>query len=570
MPKIQGRVIYDTRREIFIEDLSQPLKNVPVVLYNLTTRLGVGVLTDNDGNFSFDNVVSGTYRVVEAWGTEVTNIGTIDYNNATAISAPIPKDPPITAVTNPHPNANKLDSTSPNTIIVTVARVDITNLIFFDAPIENKNLFIIGDTFGDNLINNANKGNWGELPAGSRYRTIENRNPYSDLISGLRYSKTYPPSNGEITITNMVNSYRDWWYVTDHTVGDETGRVLVVNGENPRAVFFKDKITVEPNNYYFLSYWITNMNNPRFLGPLPQPQIGIRVSNKNSEIIYSENLKDIPRTDILTWIEVGGVFNSGDNTELTLALSTENPNLAGNDFAIDDISIRKFDISNALNIEKKTDKCLVHLNDIVTYNITIFNNAQYVIENIFFQDMIDVNTSFVVGSIIVDESGLGYETSNPTTGFNIGNIEPNSQKKVQFKVKMISVPENRLIPNTATVSYIFFKSQTGDIFRMNSNSNELTLKNPRNDFRQELTNIKESIVLEKTALSSIIKAEDDKIKKASEVSNNNKDLIAINNSVKNTIEAINTLENVLHKKKIIASCMTSIDESDYGICNDFF
>jgi len=555
MSKIQGKVIFDTFRVQKIETESQPIINVPVFLYNITTGLGIGVLTDNEGNFSFENIINGDYRVIEAWGTNTTNIGTADYNKATAISAPIPKDPPITAVTKPQTTANKLDSTSPNTIIVKVAGTDITDLVFFDAPIVNRNLSIVGNILGDNLIKNANKGNWGELPVGSNYQTIEETNPYPELLTGLRYRNEYPPRDGEITVTNMVNSYRDWWYITDHTHGDETGRVLVVNGANPGAIFFKESITVEPNSNYLLSMWITNMNNPRFLPRFSQPRMGIRVSNKNDEIIYSENLKDLPQASPLTWTELGGVFNSGNNTELTLTLSTENPDPSGNDYAIDDISIRKFEFSNVLTVEKKADKTIAYSNAPLTFDIIISNKSQFKVENVLFQDKVDLNTTFIPGSVIVDESNVGYENSDPTTGFNIGTIEPNSQKTVQFKVQVNSVPENGVIHNKATASYIYLKSENNDIFRMDVESNDLSTNVFTNQFGQQIIDVIESIALEQTALSHIINAEAKKIEKFIKLSNNSDDLIAINKSVKETIDAISALEIVLHKKAEMVSCL---------------
>jgi len=554
MSKIQGRVMFDIQRLQRIYPQSRPIRNVPVFLYNITTGFGIGVLTDNTGNFSFENVVDGDYRVVEAWGADTTNIGTADYNNAIVINAPISKDPPITALTIPYP-ASKLDSSSPNTIIVKVAGADIKDLFFFDAPIINRNLSIVGNILGENLINSAGHGSYGEVPAGSNYQTIEETNPYPNILTGLKYKNSYPPNAAEITVTNMVNTYDFWWFVTDHTVGDETGRVLVVNGANPGAIFFKETITVEPNSNYLLSMWITNINNPKFLPGLSQPRMGIRVTNKDSEIIYSEDLNDLPPANPLTWTELGGVFNSGNNTELTLALSTENPVATGNDYAIDDITIRKFEFSNVLNIEKKADKNIAYLDESLTYDITISNKSQFKVENVLFQDKIDLNTTFISGSVIVDESKVGYENSDPTTGFNIGNIEPKSQKTIQFKVQINSAPGNGLLHNKATASYIYLKSEIEDVFRMDVDSNDLSIKVFTNNFDQQIIDVIESIALEQTALSHIINAEAEKIKKLAKIPNNtNDDLIAINKSVKETIDAISALEIVLHKKAEMVSC----------------
>lgn len=38
-----------------------------------------------------------------------------------------------------------------------------------------------------------------------------------------------------------------WWRIADHTAGNETGRMMVVNGSDPGAVFFRDTVMVQPN-----------------------------------------------------------------------------------------------------------------------------------------------------------------------------------------------------------------------------------------------------------------------------------------------------------------------------------
>lgn len=42
----------------------------------------------------------------------------------------------------------------------------------------------------------------------------------------------------------MSNQIGAWWRIADHTIGNETGRMMVVNGFNPGAVFFRDVVSV--------------------------------------------------------------------------------------------------------------------------------------------------------------------------------------------------------------------------------------------------------------------------------------------------------------------------------------
>ena len=69
MATITGRVIFDRDRSAAISGGDSGLADVPVVLQNVDTDVRLTVLTDASGNYSFLNVPSGSYRIVEAYGT---------------------------------------------------------------------------------------------------------------------------------------------------------------------------------------------------------------------------------------------------------------------------------------------------------------------------------------------------------------------------------------------------------------------------------------------------------------------------------------------------------------------
>lgn len=55
---------------------------------------------------------------------------------------------------------------------------------------------------------------------------------------------TYTPDDGEYTVQNIMNNAFSnnlgaWWRIADHTIGTETGRMMVVNGFNPGSVFLE-------------------------------------------------------------------------------------------------------------------------------------------------------------------------------------------------------------------------------------------------------------------------------------------------------------------------------------------
>ena len=61
-------------------------------------------------------------------------------------------------------------------------------------------------------------------------------------------------------MTNSLSSeIGAWWRIADHTTGNETGRMMIVNGFNPGAVFFRATVNVQPNTNYLFTSWILNL-----------------------------------------------------------------------------------------------------------------------------------------------------------------------------------------------------------------------------------------------------------------------------------------------------------------------
>ncbi len=59
--------------------------------------------------------------------------------------------------------------------------------------------------------------------------------------------------------------------IADHTVGNETGRMMIVNGFNPGAVFFRSLVLVQPNTNYLFTAWILNLFK---VTGYPNPELG--------------------------------------------------------------------------------------------------------------------------------------------------------------------------------------------------------------------------------------------------------------------------------------------------------
>lgn len=252
MPTISGRVAFDRDRSATINPGDSGLANIPVVLQNTATNVRLVVLTDANGNYSFENVPNGDYRIVEAYGTTGGVPTPGDFNTAVVGPIPVGEDPPISFATNPPPGSTNLDSVTPNTLLVTVSGADLTNQDFLDGPVIYTPIEDIPDpcvsVSDTNLIDAANNGTFGFFSPGTPANTGAPTEPYPGVTPDFTYvlpdPSTYTPTDGEYTVQNIMNdafsnNLGAWWRIADHTAGDETGRMMVVNGFNPEQSFLE-------------------------------------------------------------------------------------------------------------------------------------------------------------------------------------------------------------------------------------------------------------------------------------------------------------------------------------------
>ena len=484
MATISGRVVFDRDRSATINAGDSGLANVPVVLQNTMTDMRLVVLTDNNGNYSFINVPNGSYRIVESYGTPGGVATPGDFN--TAVVGPIPagEDPPISFAPNPPSGSTNLDSLTPDTLLVTVSGFDLTNQNFLDGPVIYTPIENILDpcvSVSDiNLINVADNGTFGSFPAGTPANTGAPVEPYPGVTPDFTYvlpdPTDYTPFDGEYTVQNIMtnalsNTIGAWWRIADHTTGNETGRMMVVNGFNPGAVFFRDVVSIQPNTNYLFSSWILNLFK---VTGYPNPELGVRILDQNGNPIYSATLGvQIPvNTNAPEWKEIGTVINSRNNTSLTVEFLSEGPAAIGNDYAIDDISLREIQIPEFTPV-KTVSTPTANIGDIVTYTVTLTNTCTSPLTNVFFQDIVPNGLSFVPGSVTVN--GSQDITLNPNVGFNVPDIPGGSTATITFDALIDNVPTPNPTLNTAMMSYFYTPVEGGIENNYTVNSNVVPL-----------------------------------------------------------------------------------------------
>src|SRR5690606_20299037 len=131
-------------------------------------------------------------------------------------------------------------------------------------------------------------------------------------------------ANSNQTHNNFANCF-------NHTTGDNSGGMMVVNGSSvPNAVIWQQSIAVSPNTDYQFSTWAASVvaSNP-----------GILRFMINGEQIGNQLI--LP-TQTCNWQQFFVTWNSGNNTNVEIAIINQNTSNDGNDFAIDDISFAPF------------------------------------------------------------------------------------------------------------------------------------------------------------------------------------------------------------------------------------
>ena len=113
------------------------------------------------------------------------------------------------------------------------------------------------------------------------------------------------------------------------------GLFMVADGSPNPTTTFQTQVNVEPNTDYKFSVELTNVNqSPDFTdGWRPIFQFSVNGAILGSPIIVS--------SDCCSWNRFYQVWNSSNNTHATISIINLNTSSAGNDFCIDNVSLRK-------------------------------------------------------------------------------------------------------------------------------------------------------------------------------------------------------------------------------------
>ena len=498
MANVTGYVYFDRQRTMNVQGL-QGIPNVPIVLQSMNAPYPqLAVLTDHVGEYAFHNVPQGEYRIVEVYG-EAAIPSPGDFNNATPGLIPNAIVPPISFAPNPPAEATHLDCVTPNTIFVTIDTGHIDGQNFINGCIKYVPIDTIMDKCAvvcpENLIVDADYGTMGTFPAGTVANTGVPTEPYPNNVPDFEYvlPLSHPvqtpgytpwfhaPEDGEYTVQNILNDDNSnrigaWWRITDHTTGNETGRMMVVNGYNPDAAFFSEEVSVKPNTHYLFSAWIINLFKSTGWA---DPKLGVKIFDENGKEIYSATLGIlIPVNTILPeWKQIGTVINSYDNTKLTVEFLSEGDAAVGNDYAIDDISLNEITVPEFIPV-KSIDRPVAFVGETVVYEVVLKNTCTFPLTNITFLDKLPQGLAFISGTVTIN--GITEPLANPEEGFPLPDLLSGDEVVVQFEALTETAQDNPVI-NVAEIQYKYTPVEGGIPAIYDVESNEVLLEIVKGD-----------------------------------------------------------------------------------------
>ena len=155
------------------------------------------------------------------------------------------------------------------------------------------------------------------------------------------------PTDGHYTYTPYTsNCFRGDWFTLnqDHTPGDADGNFMLVNSSYNEGSFFRTELNgLSGSTTYEFSVWMMNVCRITDKCPYPLlPNITILLQTQQGKTIAQFATGEVARRHTPGWKQYRAIFATPTaETSLKLIMVNNSPGGCGNDFALDDITIRE-------------------------------------------------------------------------------------------------------------------------------------------------------------------------------------------------------------------------------------
>jgi hypothetical protein len=174
-------------------------------------------------------------------------------------------------------------------------------------------------------------------------------NHYAGFNSSYTVNTNNLYTEGQYAVIKNPNSeHPNFAVMKDHTKGDGTGYMMVLNGApTANVTVWQENITVQANTTYVFSVWGSSVH-PTSPGILNFSINGTQLGNITLTSTTGQ------------WLNFTVRWDSGSNTTATIGIVNQNTAASGNDFALDDISFAPVCRKNTtVNLYPNPDKPII-------------------------------------------------------------------------------------------------------------------------------------------------------------------------------------------------------------------
>ncbi|MGL4849042.1 MAG: hypothetical protein ACRC28_08970 [Clostridium sp.] len=307
----------------------------------------------------------------------------------------------------------------------------------------------VGLAFVNNSVKINNSPNSGDITKGV---TISNINPNEG------FTLTFEASVGADVLNNTLflnEANIDYNYDSNGTLVNEKNKTNVVSTTIVRMKIesekFVDKGITKLNEILTYTIVVRNLGEYDikdlvFKDIIAQnidiigneiTQDGIKFTyNKNDMILPNTILKNANSTISYKALVKNTII---ENPILNSAEFKAVVTIPSGDFSMNVNSVTNIVVTTIayidLKISKAVDKNYASIGDIITYTLVLKNIGNVIGENTIFKDSIPIRTEFIGNSFTID--GQTKFGMSPSAGINIGEVFPNINRTITFKVRVI-------------------------------------------------------------------------------------------------------------------------------------